>query len=334
MKKVRYGVIGTGPRGQALIKAALMTEEIEVVAVSDVQKDMLAQVAQLVPEAKQLKNYQDLLVLNEIDAVVVATPNHTHKDILLDCIAAKKHVLSEKPVATTLEDLDLIAEKLEEGNIIFQVGTELRYFPMATQMKSLVDSGVIGPARMLWCKEFRPPFKKGYEKWRLQDISGGSFLEKNCHHFDLFNWIAGKKPIKVSAFGGKEVIYQNEEVLDNGWVIIEYENGIRASLGLCLFQFSEYFLELGVLGELGRIEAYAPASQMKVKTSQYKASYDFENFLQNGFDHGGEVEQHLAFINSIKTGEPPLADIKAARLSHIIALAAEKSVKTGQTIYL
>ncbi|MDA8228223.1 MAG: Gfo/Idh/MocA family oxidoreductase [Desulfitobacterium hafniense] len=332
--KVKYGIIGTGPRGQALMKAALDSGEIEIVAMSDVQSDMLEKAAQLVPQTQRFSDYHDLLALEEVDAVVVATPNHTHYGILLDCIAAGKHILSEKPVATSLNELDKIIELVKKSNIIFQVGTELRYDPMFRQMKSLVDDGTTGPVRMMWCKEFRPPFKPGYENWRLRNISGGTFLEKNIHHFDLFNWIIGSNPVKVSAFGGNEVIYKEQEVIDNGWAIVEYENGARASLGVCMFRHFGFDLQMGVMGELGTLEGHVPDLYLELKTARMQATYKFDNYFAKGFEHGGEVEQHLSFVESIRTGKPTSAGIEAARWSHLIALAAEKSVKTGQTINL
>lgn len=335
MNKIRYGIIGTGPRGQALIDAAMKSGEVEVVALADFQESMLLEAAQLVPEARRFRDYHDLLNMTEVDAVVVATPNHTHKAIVLDCIDAGKHIFSEKPVATNLADLEQVVDRLKNSNLIYQVGIELRYSQMGMKLKELVENGIVGHVRMMWCKEFRPPFKRGDGGWRVSSQSGGTFLEKNVHHFDLFNWLIGSRPVKVSAFGGNNVIYQNEGVLDNGVVIIEYENGARASLVLSLFHDVGFYMELGVLGESGRIDTYSPQEKMDIFTTRIKASYEFNlTTIKGGFDHAGEVEQHLAFVHSIRTGEPPLASLEAVRDSHAVAFAAEEAIRTGMIINL
>jgi len=335
MQKIRYGVIGNGARGQALIDAAVKTGEIEIVALADSQENMLKEAAKLVPSAKMFRNYTDLLEFSEVEAVVVATPNHTHKEIVLKCIEAGKHIFSEKPVATNLNDFDEIANKLKGTNLVYQVGIELRYSQMGSKLKEIVDSGSIGQVKMMWCKEFRPPFKDGSDGWRISPKSGGTFLEKNVHHFDLFNWLIGSKPIKVSAFGGSDVIYKNEGILDNGVVIIEYENGARASLVLSLFHELGFFMEMGALGETGRIEAFSPSEKMDVYTRGYSISYDFKKTgIKGGFDHEGEVEQHLAFVKSIRTGGIPMANIDVVRDSHAICFAVEEAVRTGSIIEL
>lgn len=335
MAKIRYGIIGLGPRGFALIDSAKKTGEVEIVAGADLDSASREELRKIVPNAKLYADYKALLKLDEVDAVVIATPNFTHKGIAIDAIKANKDIFCEKPIGITMQEFNEVAEELEKTDLIFQTGIELRFSKMGTKLKQAVDNRDIGNLQMLWCREFRPPFKCGAEGWRVSKKSGGTFLEKCIHHFDLFCWLAKSKPKMVSAIGGGDVIYKDNGIVDNGIVSIEFENGIRACLTLALFHDVGFLMELGALGDNGRIETNTPPGRMSVFNNQYTATYDFvKTEIAGDFDHEGEVEQHLSFINSVRSRKPSLAGIEAVRYAHMICIAAEKSIEQKNPIYL
>lgn len=332
--KIKYGMIGVGPRGRALMHAALASGEVEIAGVADVDSQAVQLALQMAPGAKSFVDYRDLLSWGEYDAILIATPNYTHEAIVSHCLETDFHILCEKPLAVTMEGIDLIISRASKRSAIFQVGLELRHHRMLTELKRQLDNRELGDVRMLWCKEFRPPFKPGFEQWRTQaDRSGGSLLEKNSHHFDVFNWLVDSKPVKVSAFGGNDVVYKDENVLDNAWVLVEYANGVRANLGLSLFQ-KEHYLEIGLLGSEGSAVCYSPNERLEWKGKSGEHHIDYGPLADTGFEHGGEVEQHLAFVDSIRSGTPPIASLDSIRDSHLICLAADASIRSGQTIDL
>jgi len=105
----------------------------------------------------------------------------------------------------------MIKAAKETGKIL-QIGLELRYTPQYRKMISIIESGGIGKVQMMWCKEFRGPFDKKVKDWILKEKeSSGSLVEKDCHHFDLFNWMIGSRPVKVVAFGGQNVEHRFED---------------------------------------------------------------------------------------------------------------------------
>jgi predicted dehydrogenase len=335
MEKIRYGIIGLGRRGFALVDAALKTGEIEIVAAATENPWSAEKLRDLTAQVKIVNNYSQLLNFSNVDAVVIATPNFTHKDIVLAAISTGKHILCEKPAGVTEEEIIQIQEALKGKNLIFQVGTELRYSPMGQKLKEIVSAGAIGPLRMLWCREYRPPLNEGVNNWRVSSKSGGVFLEKSVHHFDLFCWLAESSPMAVHAFGGADVIYQRNGILDNGIVTVEFENKMRACLMLGLFHNNGFLMELGALGENGHVDTYTPPTRMEITAERYKAVYDFTHTpIVGGYNHDGEVEQHLAFVHSIRTGEKPLSGIDAVRPAHSIALAAQRSITEKRRITL
>ena len=205
---------------------------------------------------------------------------------------------------------------------------------MFRQLKESIRSGQIGPVRMMSCKEFRVPFRDGVDNWRRSlERTGGSLLEKNCHHFDLFNWYAESKPVKVSAIGGNRGADADTDsgMLDHAWVNVEYANGARASLGLSLFQPDGY-LELGTLGDDGSAVCTSPDEKLMIKNRQGEQRYDYGHLDDCPFDHGGEVEQHLAFVERIRTGRPSEVTPEEIRDAHLICAAAEHSIRTGETL--
>jgi len=248
MEKIRYGIIGFGARGYALADAAQKTNEIEIAAVADDSPQAEERVRNLLPGVKLFRNYKSLLEQKDIDAVVIATPNHTHVQIALDAIGEEKHVLCEKPVGVSPEEYSKVQNSLRGRKNIFQVGTELRYSRMFQKMKEIISQNEIGPVRMLYCREYRPPLNRGQGDWRISPKSGGTFLEKCLHHLDLFCWFAQSTPKTVYVSGGADVIYQQTGILDNGILTVEFENCVRASIFLCLFHNSGFLMELGALG--------------------------------------------------------------------------------------
>jgi predicted dehydrogenase len=335
MDRLKYAIVGVGNRGKSLIRAARATGEVEFVAFADPHEPSRAVAGALLPEARAYAGWEDLLDAVKLDAVIVATPNHRHTDVVLAALDAGAHVLCEKPLALTVDECDLMIEKARATGKVLQVGMELRFAPMFQDLKAMIEQGVIGDVKMAWCHEFRPPFRSGVDGWRLsQRTCGGSLLEKNCHHFDLFNWISGSRPVGVRAVGSNDTIYRQRDILDRAWVTVEYLDGMHGNLGLCLFYPRER-LEIGFLGSDGSIECFAAEGKTAVATRndetvrRYPSGQDREHA---GYEHPGEAEQQFAFIRSIRTGEPPLADGEAAKWSQIVSLAAEQAVRSGSVV--
>ena len=332
MEKIRYAVIGTGNRGRHLIKAALQSGQVEIAAIADPHPQSLRLGAEMADGAKTFADYRQMLEWGKFDAVVIATPNDLHERMLEDAMRCDVHILCEKPLANSLAAIDRLLDKLSHFRKVFQIGMELRYHPMFRQLKETIRSGQIGPVRMMWCKEFRAPFRNGVDNWRLsRERTGGSLLEKNCHHFDLFNWFTDSRPTKVSAFGGS--FGKDDGMADHAWVNVEYENRTKASLGLALFQPYSH-LEIGVIGDEGSAVCTSPDEKLTIKSRKGDGRYDYGHLDDSPFDHGGEVEQHFAFVERIRTGRPSEVTLESIREAHLICVAAEKSMRTGKTIDL
>jgi len=359
--KIRYGVIGAGSMGGDHIECLSEIPQAEIIAVADLYKPNLDSKRKLIGErykTRFLDNYEDLLNISEIDAVVVAVPNYLHANVTIDALKAGKHVLCEKPMATTVKDCDRMIEAANKSGKILQIGLEMRSSPLYNKIFSMITSDMIGDIKMMWCNEFRGPFLKKVNDWIIKEkYSGGSLVEKNCHHFDVFNWFINSTPKTVVAFGGQDAVYMDRgdnflmreqgvwaerkephtkpDVIDNAWVTVEYASGAKAMLGLCFFFPASHELEIGSIGTKGAIiSSYSHNKINYYKLSKRKKTFNVPIDKEKGkLSHGGMVYmEHLNFIKSIRTGIPPAADGEIGKWSVIVPLAAEKSIKEKRII--
>lgn len=181
MKKVKYGIIGTGLMARGHLGCINEIDDIEIIAVADPHEKNLKEFQRINKDknTKYLSDYKDFLNLDEIDAVIVITPDSTHVDIVTDVLAADKHVLSEKPAATSFEDFERLEKVVSASDKIYQVGLECRFLPVFQRMRKMIEQGMVGNPRMVWCNEFRAPFLPKVNNWIMfQEQTGGVFVEK------------------------------------------------------------------------------------------------------------------------------------------------------------
>jgi len=339
MDKLKYGLIGTGGMGQGHLSCLNNIESIDVVAAADPFPESLENCRKnnATTAAEYFTDYKELLALDDVDAVVIATPDYLHCEHVIDALRAGKHVLSEKPAATTAEDLDKIEKEVRKTDRIYQIGLELRFMPSFVKMKQMLEEGTIGRPQMLWCLEFRGPFLKKVGDWIIrQEYTGGAWVEKMCHYLDLVNWFAGSRPKKVSSFSGQDVVTEVEgapqNVFDNGWTNIEYENSTRATLGMGMFcEQGTDLLEVSALGPKGRLCSNLNTVNLYDGTAKSHTMFDLTPGpdIQKYSHNGGVYFEHLEFMDCIRNNRKPLTDFEVARNSVLVGLAAEESAAKG-----
>ncbi len=255
----RYGVIGTGMMGVEHIMNINHIDGAAVTAYADPHQPSRSNAASITTDAVGFADYRKMLESDLVDAVVIVTPNHTHVDVLADALATDLHVLVEKPLCTTVEDCRLTIERAADRAAITWVGLEYRYMPPVARLIDEVRKGTVGDLKMLAIREHRFPFLPKIDNWnRFNRNSGGTLVEKCCHYFDLMNHIIGSEPVRVMASGAQDVNHLDEsydgetpDILDNAYVIVDYDNGARAMLDLSMFAEATYNQEELVLSAPG-----------------------------------------------------------------------------------
>ncbi len=346
---MRYGVIGTGMMGLEHLLNLRLIEGAEVTAIADPHEPSRANGRNTAPEGVEVyENPRELLASPRVDAVVIATPNHTHAEVLVEVFETDKHVLVEKPLCTTAKDCLALAERAERHPGVVQVGMEYRYMPPVARLIREVREGAVGDLRMLAIREHRYPFLPKVGDWnRFSRNTGGTLVEKCCHFFDLMNLITGAEPVRVFASGAMDVNHQDEryagekpDIIDNAYVIVEYSDGKRAMLDLCMFaEGSRNEQEICAVGDTGKVECFVPDSTVvigrriprEVRTEHVAVE---ERILKAGFHHGATYFQHVAFHQAIREGGPPEVGVRDGLLAVAVGQAGEISAREGRPVTL
>jgi predicted dehydrogenase len=258
--KLRMGFLGVGAMGLSHVNQfhVKLGARAQAVAICSRSEANVKKALAIAPDARVFRDEKELIHA-DLDAVVISTPNATHLELALETLKAGKHLFLEKPCGITREECQRLLDASRRTDRVVMIGHELRYSPFFQKIKALVDAGEIGAPRMVWTREFRGPFQPKSGQW-IQDarMSGGMMVDKNCHHFDMMNWWAGARPVRVSAFGGlavNHVIDGPHQVNDHATVSYSYENGVLGTLHVCLFarDFPHEDLQMGIVGDKGEL---------------------------------------------------------------------------------
>jgi len=351
---VRYGIIGVGLMGLEHLRNLAALPGAVVTAVSDPSEASRAGAVDEstrigAPRPAVFHDHRDLLASRLCDAVVVASPNMTHATVLDDVLGTDVHILVEKPLCTTVADCRRIVDQARDHAGVVWVGLEYRYMPAVAALVTEVASGVVGRIHMIAVREHRFPFLAKVGDWnRFNRNTGGTLVEKCCHFFDLMNLLADGRPLRVLASGAQSVNHLNErydgerpDILDNALVIVEYDNGIRASLDLCMFaEGSRNQEELSVVGDAGKVEAFLPSGILRTGTRAAGRSGVSETIVvdervaHEGFHHGASYLEHLAFLDAVRTGGRADVSLEDGLLSVAVGVAAHRSITEERAVSL
>jgi len=362
-RKLKIGIIGTG---RIVLTSHLpilnRMSEVEIIAISDVREESLKKASKILGNiCRTFIDYHDVLKIPEIHAVIIATPAYTHKEITLAAFQAGKHVFCEKPLALDLKEVNEILRIQQSSGKLLQVGYVCRYSPLFRKMREIISEGTIGKIHMMWVNKFRAAL---CSQWTYNPkLSGGAIVEENCHQTDIFNWMLESLPKRVVAFGGQNVIQagktvrvraadggwitvKDSKIVDNAWVIAEYENNARASIGISFFcphgLYGDHVgvnnaasLEMGAIGDRGSLMCYGKRNEIHLW------SYEYPNYILYkirsrpdvpNFGYLGTWEQFEEFVHCVLNNRPTFADGEVAKLSLLVPLAAEKSIKEGKIV--
>ena len=351
--QIRYGIIGSGMMGVEHINNLLHVPGAVITAVADPHqgsRDLaLAVLGRAGADVALFDHHQDLIDADVCDAVVVASPNMTHAELLLDLLPSPLHVLVEKPLCTTVAECLEVLDAAGDRAPLVWVGLEYRYMPPVARLVQAVRAGDIGRVHMLAIREHRFPFLRKVGDWnRFTRNTGGTLVEKCCHFFDLMNLIIDDRPVRVMASGGQDVNHLDEsydgevpDILDNAFVIVEYAGGARAMLDLCMFaEASRHAEELSVVGDAGKVEAFLPSQEFVAGRRSDGIGMVASQIVEDptvayqGFHHGSSYLEHLDFAAAIRTGASPEVGLIDGLWSVAMGEAAHRSIDEQRPVLL
>ncbi len=350
MDEIRYGVIGTGMMGLEHINNVNAIDGARVVAISDPdpQSRKFGKNTARIDDSMVFTDHRDLLAAEVCDAVVLVSPNHTHADIMEDILAYEDlHVMVEKPLGTSVSECRRILKAAEGHKGVVWMGLEYRYKPPIEALIHEVRAGAVGNIKMIFIREHRFPFLPKVGDWnRFNRFTGGTLVEKCCHFFDLMTVIAESKPVRVFGSGAQDVNHLQEryggeipDLLDNAFVTVDFENGIRAMLDLCMFaEGSRNEQELAVTGDVGKVESFVPEAVMRVgrraERTVIEQPVSDDHVAYAGLHEGASYLEHVDFVEAIRNGTPPKVTLEDGLMAVAVGEAGHRSIEEGRPVMM
>ena len=249
LSKHKIGIIGCGNRSKAIIGALNNVPELEIAALCDIVPHKMEQRAKLIKSSvkpKFVKNLEELLQM-DLEAIFVITPNYTHKDIVISCLEAGKHVWCEKPMALTVEECNEMIGAVERTGKMLQIGTQRRHSPEYKQLIDVVRNKPVGKILLSSLIDYRGDWRvpaadeypEGTPYWRLiQAQSGGIAYEMGAHIIDVNNWVFDSEPISVCSLQGvNNFSLRKRDSSDYAGILVEYANGAVMNYGGCCYDY-------------------------------------------------------------------------------------------------
>lgn len=359
--RIRIGVIGTGGRGRYLMTQLKTVPGAQMTALADVYGPRLLQAAEITgPGVAMVSDYRRLLDSHEIDAVLIATPDHWHKAITLDAIAAGKDVYVEKPVSHTIEEGVELVRVIEASKQVVQTGTQQRSWEHWILGKQIIDSGKLGQITFVhtyWYQHARAgtyapvemekldwkrwlgsapdqPFRpERFFQWRhYWDFGGGCLTDLMTHWIDVVHWYLDVGAPLSAATTARSYNIRIWEAPDTVSTTLEFSKDVLAAyLGTYVSRVDDGGLEFR--GEKGTLKIDRARLAFYKDDSAYAPGTNTpepEIFVRSSGD--GTVTHLQNWVDCMRSRKSPSANIRiahqAARTSHI----ANASLRAGRPV--
>jgi predicted dehydrogenase len=357
---VRVGFVGLGNMGRLTLKDMLKGTRAQVVALCDCDSEALAKAEALVAEtspdhtARSYSDFRELHRDNQVEAVIISTPDHWHVLNGIDAMRAGKDVYIEKPLSLTIAEGRDLCTVVEQTRRICQVGTQQRSSAEFRRAAELVRNGYLGaiqkvevtiPPNNCTCEPSWEPMEVpatlDYDMWLgpareapyheqrchycfrfISDYSGGQLTNWGAHHLDIVQWALGHDragPVRVTGHGSfpESGLFDVAQSLDVTW---EYDDhiSVRASMGL-----PPRILFIGEHGTLdvkrGAIESTPPEICQTPPAPSDIHLAKSDNHLEN-------------FLHSVRTRTAPVATAETGHRSATLCHMGNIAIKLGRTL--
>lgn len=361
---LKIGIIGFGNRASLWQYIHKPQEGSGVTIVCDINERGRTDAAAAIPDIRITDNVDDLLG-SGIDAVLVTTPDHRHRDVVISALEAGVTVFCEKPMATNLEDCDAILRAAYETKTRLYLGHNMRHMPVITQLRELITNHEIGEVKAVWCRHFVGHGGDFYFKnWNAdRSNSTGLLLQKGAHDVDVIHWLSGGYSRLVSAMGGLSVygtitdrrdrsgermadwfsvdnwpptsltgLNPVVDVEDISMMTMKLDNNVLASYQQCHFT-PDYWRNYTIIGTDGRIENFGDSHGGVIGwwDRRHLGYSEPDHTVRIGGGtggHGGADTRMMAeFLRFAADGGPTLTSPVAAREAVATALIATESIR-------
>lgn len=309
-RKLRLGVVGCGVMGQNHIKVSRTIQDVDLVAVCDINPASAKKVGNLY-NIPYFTNVSEFLSRNP-DIVIIATPTVTHRKIAEECFNAGVNVLVEKPIADTIENAKVIVERAKHENLKLMVGHTERFNPAVIKLKEIIQNGELGEIASCSTKRVGP--------FPSRNCDVGVILDLGTHDIDIISYLYGEKVREVYAIAGCQIHSQE----DHASLMLRFCNG---NAGICEINWltPSRMRRLSVVGSKGiagldfieqRLTIFNNGTPHEVKISSFPPLL-------------AEIEH---FVQCVKNDTEPLVTGEESIHALTVALAAISSYKNKRAM--
>ncbi|WP_152657099.1 Gfo/Idh/MocA family protein [Oceanobacillus sp. CFH 90083] len=340
---INVAIIGTGAICPSHIEGYLeFQDRCKITALCDIYPEKAEmQAKEFDLDAAIYSDYKELLQQENVDLVSVCTPPYTHADITIEALNQGKHVIVEKPMASSLKECDAMNEAAERSGKILSVVAQNRFTSPMMKLKHVLDTKLMGPIVHTQVDSFWWRGHSYYDLWwrgTWEKEGGGCTLNHAVHHIDIFRWMNGM-PSEITAVMSN-VAHDNAEVEDVSIAIGRYENGSLAQITSSVVHHGEE-QQLIFQGKNARVSVPWKLKASKSLGNGFpEEDEELENKLQKAYDsqenlqyegHAGQIEDVLQAIEGKKD---VLVDGNDGRETLELITAIFESASLGKTVKL
>ena len=343
--EVRTAFIGVGRRGNRLLELTLAEQNVRITAICDTDAQArdgaLSKASRFNP--KSITEWRQVLDLNDVDAVKIATPCYLHAEMAAACLEAGKYVYCEKPLGITPEQVALVLKAAKGSKAFLQIGQQLRYFPSVREvMRRLHDDNILGQMFVIRAQRNSTPARPGTQsqqgsnmerlrpEW-YEDVkrSGDLIVENAVHNIDCCNWLANSRPESAYGHGKRylpDPIPAGTLMMDGFDVEYIYQNDMHA-------QYTQLYLQPRAMKEIPNGQWYTIYGE--------KGAVYFTHDAATFYDMHGDSEplelvpknlqeaEDFAmsdFYGCIREKRQPFADVRVGAVAALTAIMGREAI--------
>jgi len=333
---MKVGLIGAGRQGRRRAQAVRELEETKLAIVADVDSSAAKVLAEEMG-CEATSNWEDVVARDDLEAVIICTPNYLHARMSIAALRRGKHVLCEKPLARDPEEAKQIVDVARESGLKLKCGFTLRHHPGIRQAREWFDKGFIGELIFLRCR-YGMCGRSGYDKeWRakVEYSGGGELIDQGIHVLDLFRWFAGDF---AQAVGFTTTAFWDIAPLeDNAFGLLRTKEGKIASLHVSWTQWKNSF-SFEIFGKDGYITIEGLGGSYGAERAALGARSFVEPFREECVEFRGEdrswADEWKEFVAAIKENREPLGNGLDALESQKLICALYESARENRVVSL
>ena len=322
---LRWGLLGTARINRALIEPIKKSKKSILHAVSSRSREKAEEYSKTWGIPHFFSNYEDMISDPDIDIIYNSLPNGLHAEWSVKAMQMGKHVLCEKPIATSNQEMDEIISTANKTGMVIAEAFMYRHHPQTILVKQMVEQGEIGNIQLIngsFCYTNTRPSNPRFDP----DLGGGCLWDVGCYPIDYARYITGKEPVEV--FGhqitgptGIDVLYVGQMYFDPH-IIAQFESSF----------ITPFKVLIEITGDRGRIvipEPYKPGLSTKLVLEQDGLKKTLR--IKGKKLYQGEVED---IENAILFGNPPRIRLQDSKANISTIAALYKSAQINKPVTL